>query len=207
MSLNANQVRVVIADNHAIVRQGLASMVRTQTPYQIVGEASDGEEAWQLVSELRPELAVVDLAMPCRRGLELSSLAREREIPTSFVLLTMHKHSSLVAEAKRDGAAAVVVKDDAFEDLVAGMASALAGHFFISRSLLRPAAPGDRAAPLSPRERQIIRGIIEGKTNKDLAAELEISVKTIQTHRLRLMKKLNAHNTADIVRKGMEMGL
>ncbi|MEW6156745.1 MAG: response regulator transcription factor [Verrucomicrobiota bacterium] len=207
MSAASRRIRIVLADDHTMFRQGLSLMVRSQTIYELVGEAKDGAEAWELIESLQPDVAVVDLSMPEARGIELIERAREKSLATKFILLTMHTHDSLVREAMRAGASGCVVKDDAFEDLESAIEEALAGSFFASRSLGWSARDEEAPGLLSPREKQILRGIIEGRTNKELAEICQVSIKTIETHRLRMMKKLGAHNTADIVRKGLEMGL
>ncbi len=199
--------RILVADDHAVLRQGLVLMIQTRTPHTVIGEAANGEEALALLRQEQPDLAVVDQTMPRTKGLEVIAKARAEGLGTRFVLLTMHKHPSLAEEARRVGAAACVLKDDAFEELVGALAAALRGYFYTSRSLESGSNPEATSTRLSPREKEIVRSVIDGRTNKEIATQLAISVKTVETHRERLMKKMGANSSADIVRIGIDMGI
>ncbi len=196
---------MVIADDHLMFRQGLALMIRARKPYRLLGEAADGAEAWSLVQTEAPEIAILDYSMPELKGTEVTERVVEALLPTKCLILTMHTHDVMANEAYRAGALGCLLKDDAFEDLELAIDAALRGDFFVSRSLSFD--PEQRNVGLSPREKAIVRGIIEGQTNKELADRFQSSVKTVETHRARLMRKLGARNTADIVRLGLEQGL
>lgn len=205
MDSEASVISVLIADDHVMFRQGLAAMIRARAMLQLIGEAGNGREAWELVVRLRPDVAVLDLSMPEMKGTEVVKRSVEEGLSTRFLILTMHSHDTLVEEAMRVGATGCLVKEDAFEDLESAIRQISAGEFFVSRSLKTGGAAA--GSVLSPREREIARGIIDGLTNKELATRFRSSVKTIETHRVRLMRKMGARNTADIVRLGLERGL
>ena len=204
--------RILIADDHVMVRQGLKALLERER-YTVVGEASDGHEAVQLAKSQRPDLCLLDLAMPVLNGMDS---AREimKELPDcKVIILTMHSEDHYVLAALRAGAVGYVVKTRAAADLLQAIREVQRGHFYLSPGvsgavveayLAKSDLPAD---PLTPRERQVLQLIAEGKTTKEAAAILEISVKTAESHRFRIMRKLEVHETAGLVRNAIRMGL
>ena len=204
--------RILLADDHVIVRQGLKALLERES-FHVVGEASDGHEAVQLAKTLRPDLCLLDLAMPVLNGMDS---AREivKELPDcKVIILTMHSEDHYVLAALRAGAVGYVVKTRAAADLLQAIREVQRGHFYLSPGvsgavveayLAKSDLPAD---PLTPRERQVLQLIAEGKTTKEAAAILEISVKTAESHRFRIMRKLEVHETAGLVRNAIRLGL
>lgn len=195
-----------------MVRQGLKALLERER-YSVLGEASDGHEAVQLAKTLRPDLCLLDLAMPVLNGMDS---AREivKELPDcKVIILTMHSEDHYVLAALRAGAVGYVVKTRAAADLLQAIREVQRGHFYLSPGvsgavveayLAKSDLPAD---PLTPRERQVLQLIAEGKTTKEAAAILEISVKTAESHRFRIMRKLEVHETAGLVRNAIRLGL
>ena len=179
----------------------------------VIGEASDGPEALQLAHTHPPEVAILDIAMPHLNGLETARRLRETLPQLKSILLTMHTEEAYVLEALQAGAVGYVVKTQAAADLVEAIHTALQGAIYVSpwvmhavvqASVRGTALPSD---PLTSRERQVLQRIAEGQTTKEIAASLELSVKTAESHRINLMRKLDIHETATLVRYAVRRGL
>jgi DNA-binding NarL/FixJ family response regulator len=205
-------LRIMIADDHVMVRQGLRALLEREK-YKVVGEASEGREAVQVAKDLHPDVCLLDLAMPVLNGMDC---CREilKDVPrTRIIMLTMHAEDHYVLAALRSGAAGYVVKSRAAADLLQAIREVQRGHFYLSPGvsgavvsayLAKSDLPADS---LTPRERQVLQLIAEGRTTKEAAAILEISVKTAETHRSRLMQKLEVHETAGLVRHAIRLGV
>ena len=205
-------IRVLIADDHTIFRQGLAQMLSSVSEFGLASQASDGREALQLIAQIKPDVAVLDVSMPALSGLAVTQEVLRQGLPTRIILLTMHGEPEAVSRAMRAGASGYVLKDNAFEDLVYAIKSVAAGGTFVSpsvaASLLKPVeerSPQD--VPLTRREREVLKLIASGLTNRQIAEKLFISVKTVETHRARILQSLDLHKTADLVRYAIEKGL
>ena len=204
--------RVLLADDHQIFRQGLRGLLE-RAGHEVVGEAADGREALKLARSLRPEIAVLDVSMPLLNGLdaahEICSLAPE----VKTILLTMHTYKSYVLRALHMGARGYIVKTHAAEDLLRAIDEVSRGEVYLSPGVAAFLVDAyldktDVAAdPLSPRERQILQLVAEGKTTKEIAQLLSISFKTAESHRNRIMKKLDIHNATGLVRYAIRNGL
>jgi DNA-binding NarL/FixJ family response regulator len=199
--------RILIADDHEVVRSGLRSILEAHEGWEVVAEARDGREAIAKAAEVRPDVAIVDYSLPMMNGVEVTRQIRVR-VPTAEVLIfTMHDSDVLLGELLEAGARAYLLKSDAKQYLIAAVES-LAAHkpFFtgrVSEQLLDAflsAHQGRTEASLSPRERVIVQLIAEGHSNKQMSEVLNLSVKTIETHRAAAMRKLNVTSTAAIVR-------
>src|SRR2546425_287057 len=205
-------IQILLADDHPLVRQGLKLLLEREG-FKVTAEAGNGHEAVKLAQELHPDVALIDLAMPLLNGLDAIHEIQKVSPKTKTILLTMHTESHYILQGVRAGAKGVVLKTHASEDLVRAIREASRGGTYmspeVSRALVQ-AYQGKtelRPDPLSPRERQVLQLIAEGKTTKEVATFLQISVKTAETHRTRIMTKLNIHETAGLVRYAIRSGL
>ena len=205
-------VRILLADDHPVFRQGLRALLEREK-FDVVGEASDGLEAIAAAERLQPQVVVIDLAMPALNGIDAVREIVKRAPRAKAVLLTMHTEEYHVLEALRAGANACVSKTQAAEHLLQAIKDVCAGGVYLSPHvsgavvqayLAKTELPYD---PLTPRERQVLQLIAEGKTTKETAAVLDVSVKTAETHRTNLMEKLDIHSTAGLVRYAIRRGL
>jgi two-component system, NarL family, response regulator NreC len=203
-------LRIILADDHLIVRQGLRALLE-RAQFEIVGEASDGVEAVRLAETLKPDVAVLDLVMPTLNGLEAGRHIVERTT-TAVILLTMQTAEHHVAAALRAGIRGYLVKSQAAEDLVHAIRHAARGQVFLSPEVSRIVVDGYLAGtlaadPLAPREREVLQLVAEGRTSKEIAAQLGLSVKTAESYRTNIMEKLDIHETAGLVRYAIRRGL
>ena len=205
-------VRILIADDHEIVRRGLIALLQTQPEWEIAGEAVTGREALDLAKQLTPDIAIIDIGMPELNGLEATRQILKMLPQTEVLILTMHESEQIVREVLAAGARGYVLKSDAGKDLVTAV-EALCQHrtFFSSKvselllhSYLRQpekAEPGEGTrSRLTAREREIVQLLAEGKSNKEVAQSLNISIKTAETHRTNIMNKLDLRSITELVR-------
>jgi two-component system, NarL family, response regulator NreC len=204
--------RVILADDHVLVRQGFKSLLEREG-IQVVGEAADGQEAISLALKHMPDVAILDIGMPILNGLDAARGVRKASSKTKAILLTQHDEDQYVAEALRAGVRGYVLKSQAAHDLVHAIQHVCRGGVYLSPSISRAVAEaysskGDASPdPLSARERQVIQLIVEGKSTREIAILLGICVKTAESHRARLMHKLDIHETASLVRYAIRRGL
>jgi len=201
-------LRVIVADDHAVFRQGLAALLGSVPDIELVGEAADGPELERLMAQVRPDVAVVDVAMP---GHDLRRLLSQTGAGGGIrvVALTQHGEPSVAQPLIAAGVAGYVLKESAFEELLAAVRAVAAGGRYVSPTLAARLlqCPADAAELLSPREQQVLRLIACGLVNKQIAARLGISIDTVRTHRNRLMEKLGLHTVAELTRYAVERGL
>jgi two-component system response regulator NreC len=204
--------RILLADDHRIVRQGFRMLLEREG-FVVVGEATNGREAVDLAQSLNPDIVVLDLVMPLLNGLDAArEILAERE-DTRVVLLTMHTEEHQIAAALRAGIRAYILKTQAAEDLVHAIREVSRGQIYLSPGVSRVVVDGylsGTRAPLdqlAPRERQVLQLVAEGKTSKEIAVLLGLSVKTAESYRTRLMEKLDIHDTAGLVRYAIRQGL
>jgi DNA-binding NarL/FixJ family response regulator len=212
-------IRVIIADDHAVVREGLRSLIEAQPGLSVIGEASDGQEAWQCSCDLKPDVLVLDLSMPGVGGAEAAERIT-RDCPGVRVLaLTMHEERGYVARLLRAGASGYVLKRTASSELVRAIRAVASGGTYVDPSLAGSLladssgragrTPGERSGRLSEltgRETEVLRLVARGHSNKEIAAALEISVKTVETHKANAMTKLGLRTRAAVVRFAMDEG-
>ncbi|MCC6623208.1 MAG: response regulator transcription factor [Deltaproteobacteria bacterium] len=199
-------IRTVVADDHGLVRAGLVALLRDERDLEVVAQASDGEDALRHIERLRPEVAVVDVAMPGMTGIEVARKARDLGARTAVVLLSVSGGPEFVRAAVDAGAAGYVVKAAAARELVDAVRSAAAGHFFLSPSVARDAlgGGGPQVAPpptaLSPRERDVLRLIARGLSSKEVADALGLRTRTVETYRVSIMDKVGIRHIAGLTK-------
>lgn len=203
-------ISTILADDHTIFRQGLAVLLRDEPDMTLVGQAADGETAWQLIETCKPDVAILDLAMPGATGIALARRIESAALDTRVVLLTMHDAPAIALEAEQAGVAGYVLKDSAFEELILAVRMVAAGGTFTSpvmqRKLRALRRNGPPPAPLSAREREVVRLMSRGLSSKEIARALGVSPGTVDTYRKRLMQKLRVHSATEVVRWAAESG-
>jgi DNA-binding NarL/FixJ family response regulator len=203
---------VLLADDHVLVRQGLRTLLE-QHGLQVTGEASDGQEALRLLATVHADVAVLDISMPNLNGLDAAREMRKSSPKVKTILLTRHDEDQYVTEALRAGVKGYVLKGQAATDLVQAIDQVCRGGVYLSPGISRALVEAYRskveltADPLTSRERQVLQLVGEGKSTKEVARLLGISVKTAESHRARLMRKLDIHETASLVRYAIRQGL
>ena len=211
-------MRILLADDHGIVRRGLKSLLESQPGLSVIGEAADGLEALRLCSELSPDLLIIDISMPLMNGIEVASRAQKLEAAPGVIILSMHADESYIMRALAAGARGYLVKDATDEDLIPAVRAVAAGKPFFSPTVaavlmedyvrqLRTRGLSDSYELLTDREREILQLLAEGRSNKEVAALLDVGLSTVETHRANLMQKLNLHNTAEIVLYAVRKGI
>ena len=208
------QIRILLADDHPIVRKGLRSCLGNCEHFVIVGEAADGQEALRLARELSPQLVLMDIDMPRLSGLEATEILR-KELPHIKVLvLSMHRHSEYVLRAIQSGACGYVLKETAPDELAQAIEQVQAGGTFFTpevarvalNQFVRGAGPGPDGSLLTNREREVLVLIAKGLSNKEIATRLNVGVRTVETHRERIMRKLDIHTVAGLTRFALAKG-
>jgi two-component system, NarL family, response regulator NreC len=211
-------LRVLLADDHAIVRRGLRSLLEAHGDVRVVGEAADGLEALRLCEEQKPDVVVLDIGMSKLNGIEVAARVQKLASPPHVIILSMHADESYIIRALAAGARAYLLKDATDEDLVPALRAAAAGKPFFSPSVtallvedymgqLRSRGLTDSFHLLTDREREVLQLLAEGRSNKEVAALLDVGLSTVETHRANLMQKLNLHNTAEIVLYAVRKGI
>lgn len=199
-------LRILIADDHALVRQGLRSVLEAQPGWSVCGEAQDGREAVKLGLKLRPDIFLLDVTMPELNGLDATRQICRSLPGTPILILTMHDSDELCAEAMQAGASGCVLKSDSPRQLLGAVEAVAAGGKYFMRAAGSPALSGQRSGAsntiprLSAREREIVQLLAEGHTSKEIAARLGIAFKTVDAHRTNIMRRLNIHALAELVR-------
>ena len=198
--------RVVVADDHAMFRQGLVALLGDADGIEVVGQASRGDEALRLIHELSPEIAILDVGMPGATGIEVAQALTEAGSPTRIVLLTMHADATHARRAVDAGANGYVLKSAVFDELLGAIATAREGGLFMTPALTGKIMRGDPRPALTDRELEILALIADGKTSRVIARKLGITVRTVETHRANMMAKLDVDNAAALVRYAVEHG-
>ena len=207
---------IVIVDDHKLVREGICKLLETRDDFEVVGEASDGEEAVQVVLDKQPDVALMDLWMPRLSGIEATRRIGQRGLDTKVLVLSANASQIFVEEVIRSGAAGYVAKNAASGDLIAAIDAVRQGESYLSPAIAQQfvdamARPADgepsRAGTLSDREREVLRLIAEGLSSKEIAVMLGVSLKTVDSHRSNLMEKLDIHKVSGLVRFAIRAGL
>jgi DNA-binding NarL/FixJ family response regulator len=202
---------VILADDHAIFRQGLAALLQGEPDIALLAQAADGEAAWVLIETHQPGVAILDLAMPKATGIEVARRVAAAALDTRVVLLTMHDDAATALQAQAAGVSGFVVKDNSFEELALAVRTVAAGGTFITaavRTKLRALQRnGEKPVVLSPREREVVRLIAGGKSSKEIGRALAISPRTVDTYRDRLRDKLGLRSVAELVLYAVQCGI
>lgn len=207
------RIRILLADDHAVVRQGFKMILSAQSDMEIVGEAGNGREATELAEELKPDVVVMDVAMPELNGIEATRRLSSSLPHTRVIALSMHKDSVYVREILKAGARGYLLKDSPAGDLVSAVRAVAQGQSYLSPAVSNAVLDDYRRHVTNPidllttREREVLQMIAEGKTNKEIAGVLNLSVYTVDAHRGRVMEKLNLHSINELVRFAVRNGL
>jgi len=213
-------IRLLIADDHTIVREGLKKLLESEGGVEVVGEAVDGRDAVTKAMDLMPDIVLMDLSMPGLHGLEATRQIIKRMPKTQVLILSMHKNEAYVLQALQSGASGYILKDSASEEVVTAIQAISRGDSYLSPSIsrvviedyLRVSKPGTGGAKslydtLTVREREIFQLLAEGLKNQEIALRLNVSIKTVETHRSHVMEKLNLNNIAELVKYSIEIGI
>ncbi len=210
------KMRIVLADDHQIVRQGMRALLSAQPDIEVVGEASDGHELLDVVWKLKPQVVITDIAMPNLNGIEAARQIRARQPSVQVVVLSMYSNSSYVIRALRGGALGYLLKDDDFTEVLRAIRAASMGRRYLSSQvseqvldalLAHEETRPEPEAVLSGREREILQQIAEGKTSQQIADTLGISIRTVEKHRSNFRAKLGLTSQADLVRFAIQQGI
>ena len=213
-----NPIRVLLADDHKLMRAGLRLVVDQQPDLSVVGEADDGRQAVELAKSLKPDVVVMDIGMPNLNGIEAARQIREIRPDAAVVMLSMHSDEGYVLRALGAGARAYLLKDSATTDLVQAIRAVVEGKSFFSPAVskvllqdymrkLRRSGAQDSYDLLSPREREVLQLVAEGKSNKEVASLLNLSVYTVETHRAKIMQKLNLKGVPELILYAVRKGI
>ena len=211
-------IRILLADDHTVMRRGLRLLLESQTGFAVVGEASDGRQAVEQAEATQPDVAVLDIAMPNLNGIEAAQRISASSGRTAIVILSMHSDEGYVLRALKAGAKGYLLKDSAEGDLIDAIRAVSEGKAFFSPEIskvlvedyvreIRRRGVEDSYELLTPREREILQLLAEGKSNKDIAAALNLSPYTVETHRRNLQDKLNLHNLPELILYALRKGV
>ena len=211
-------MRVLLADDHGIVRRGLRSLLESEPGVTVLGEAADGHEALRLAKELHPDIVILDIGMPLLNGIDVAARLQKMDRPPRTVILSMHSDESYIIRALAAGARAYLLKDATDEDLIPAIRAVAAGRPYFSPAVtavlvedymrrLQDRGLSDTYHLLTDREKEVLQLLAEGRANKEVASLLDLSLSTVETHRANLMQKLNLHNTAEVVLYAVRKGI
>jgi two-component system response regulator NreC len=211
-------VRILLADDHTVMRAGLRLLLERHEDFEVVGEAADGRQAVDIATELKPAVVVMDIAMPQLNGVEAARQILNRDPDTAIVMLSMHSDESYVLRSLKAGARAYLLKDSAEADLVSAIQAIIEGKSFFSpgvRALLKEDyihrlakfGADDTYELLTAREREVLQLVAEGRSNKEVAALLNLSLYTVETHRTHILQKLNLHSVPDLILYAVRKGI
>jgi two-component system response regulator NreC len=213
-----NPIRILLADDHTVIRRGLRALLERQNGFAVVAEAADGREAVETAAAVGPDVAVIDIGMPNLNGIEAARRITEKRPETAIVILSMHADESYVLRALKSGARGYLLKDSPEEDLINAIRAVHTGKAFFSPEIskmlaedymrqMRQRGVEDSYELLTPREREILQMLGEGNSNKEVATKLNLSLHTVETHRGNILEKLNLHSTAEMILYAVRKGI
>ena len=211
-----NPIRVLVVDDHTLIRAGIRGLLEKLRGIEVVGEAADGHEALLLADELRPDVALLDIGMPGLNGLEVAARLTRREPPVRVVMLSLHAAAEYVLQALRAGASGYLLKGSAVVELELSIRSVARGDIYlsprVSRRVLdeyvhRTGGADNLLTALTPRQREVLQLVAEGHSSKEIAQRLRVSHRTVETHRNQLMKRLDIHDLPGLVRFALRAGI
>jgi DNA-binding NarL/FixJ family response regulator len=213
-----NPIRILLADDHTVMRRGLRVLLERQPGFAVVGEAADGAEAVELAAKEKPDVAVLDIGMPTLNGIEAARRIVEKNPSTAVVILSMHSDESYVLRTLKAGARGYLLKDAPESDLINAIHAVHQGKAFFSPAIskmlvedymrqMQQRGIEDSYELLTPREREILQLLGEGKSNKEIATKLDLSLYTVETHRSNMLDKLNLHSTAELILYAVRKGI
>jgi len=211
--LTTNKIKIIIADDHRLIRDGIRSSIAESSDISLVGEATDGMQALQLIEALSPDVAILDISMPKYTGLELAEIIRSKASATKTLILSMHDGAEYINESMQCGANGYLLKDSDSDDLLDAIRTVAQGFkyynqdvsdiiikCYISKNKAEEANNGhEKRMPVTKREKEILKGVVKGLTSKQIAHNLSINVRTVQTHRANILAKLRLKNTTELV--------
>lgn len=211
-----NDLRIYLADDHAVIREGLKSLINAQPDMHVMGEASDGSTAWLEIKELQPDVVVMDISMPVLNGAKATELLKRDCPQTRILVLTVHNDQGYVRQMLKAGASGYVLKRAATKELIKAIRAVAAGERYLDPAIAnnvvgnyirkQSAKEGLPQGDLSERETDVLRLIALGYSNKEIASKIDISTRTVETYKMRLMEKLNFHSRTEIVRYALLQG-
>ena len=218
IGLVSMKIRILLADDHTILRAGLRMMLNAQPDMDVIGEAQDGRQAIQETQRLQPDVVLMDITMPDMNGIEATKQIKRVQSDVKILILTMHEHDEYVFQALRAGASGYMLKEALDTELITAIHVIKSGQFYLSPTAqsvvvgdylqrVRTGEERDSYSSLTEREREILKLVAEGHTNNQIAERLVISPKTVDTHRTHIMDKLNLHSRAELVKYAMRRGL
>lgn len=211
------KIRILLADDHTILREGIRSLIEGERDMVVVGEAADGHAAIRLAGQTQPDIVLMDIAMPLLNGLDATRQIKKNNSNVKILILTMHENEEYIRQILAAGAMGYILKDAAARELLGAIRSVNKGEMVLSPAITRLVVadylrwgdlqPEDDESGLSPREREVLQLIAEGYTNRQIAEILSISIKTVQTHRLNLMRKLDLHDRGDLIKYAIQKNI
>jgi DNA-binding NarL/FixJ family response regulator len=211
--MNVQPVKVLLADDHTMVREGLAALIGQGSQVQVIGQCGDGLQVVKQVEKLQPDVVVLDISMPGLNGLDICRELSKKFREIAVLILTMHDSEQFIAKAMQNGARGYLIKDAAPAQLTEAILAVARGETFLGAGIpktaldLNPGGDGDLYDRLTTRERQVLQLIAESKTNRQIAGVLKLSVKTVDTHRSHLMRKLRIHDQTSLVKFVLRRGI
>jgi DNA-binding NarL/FixJ family response regulator len=200
-------IRVMLVDDHPIVREGVRRQLEAISHFRVVGEAANSDEALCVAREHKPDIALIDIGLPGTDGIELMRLLLQQNPAMAVLILSMYDDEEYVGRAVRAGARGYVLKDSGARQIVAAVEAIAAGGTYYTSTVVGAIRRGSTHSPLSPREREILTYLVEGRSNKEIAKQLKLSVRTIETHRETIRRKLGAERIVDLIRQAVRYGL
>jgi DNA-binding NarL/FixJ family response regulator len=217
--VNDDVITILLADDHAIIRQGLAKVLEGEPKLRVIGEARDGREAVSKAYQLKPNIVLMDISMPILNGIEATRQIKKLNNQTKVIILSMHSHDRFIGELLRIGASGYLVKDSTGSDIIKAIGAAMKGDIYLSPSISRlvienfvslrrkQSSREELYAKLSNREREVFQMIAEGRSTKEISNILFVSISTVKTHRSHIMEKLQIDNLSQLVQFAIELGI